>query len=43
MGQGASKPYWMNEDQWAEYKMTYEYKEEVCGVDFGQFESPEDE
>jgi len=42
MGQGLSKPDWMSDDQYAEYKMSAEAKEELSGFDYSQFE-PEDE
>jgi hypothetical protein len=35
------KPKWMSNEQWAEYRMTEEYKQEVCGVSID--EPPEDD
>ena len=32
------KPQWMSPEQWEEYKMTEEYKWEVCAFDYSQFE-----
>ncbi len=38
-----SKPSWMSEEQYAEYKMTEEYKAEVCSFDYSSFEYDDDD
>jgi hypothetical protein len=42
MGTGLSKPDWMSDEQFAEYKFTSaEAREELCGFDYSQFDEPE--
>ena len=38
-----SKPSWMSDEQYAEYKMTEEYRVEMTTPDQSQFELPDDE
>jgi hypothetical protein len=43
MGRGLSKPSWMSNEQFSEYKMTAEAKDELSGFDYSQFDEPEDD
>jgi len=38
---GYSKPKHFSDEQDSEYRMTEEYKEEVCGFDYSQFDKPD--
>jgi hypothetical protein len=40
-GGGVSKPEWMNEDEYSEYKMTAEYAHEISHVNDSEFDEPD--
>jgi hypothetical protein len=42
MGKGYSKPKHFSDEEDAEYRMTEEYKEEVCGFDYSHCERDEE-
>jgi len=41
MGQGYTRPKHFSDEEDAEYKMTEEHREEVCGFDYSQFDEPD--
>ena len=38
---GYSRPEHFSDEEDAEYRMTEEYREEVCGFDYSQFDEPD--
>ncbi len=42
-GGGVSKPNWMSNERYQEYRRTPEYAHETSSPDYSQFEPPEDD